>query len=67
MDKSTERRAEKAVELYFSGYSAKEAVDRAKHWKMDNNAEVYNEDTGETYKDAEMLTDTELKEFLKHC
>ncbi|MEY8001554.1 hypothetical protein AB8U03_15400 [Clostridium sp. Mt-5] len=66
MDESTERRTKKAVELYFSGYSAKEAVEQARHWNMDNEAQVYNEDTGEIYKDAEMLTDAELKEFLKN-
>lgn len=65
MDKSTERRAEKAVELYFSGYSAKEAVERAKHWKLDD-TEIYDEETGITYKDIDMLTPLEMKQFLKN-
>ena len=70
MDKSIERKLDKIDNLYFgcNGHlSAKDIIEQAKHWNMSNSAEIYNEDTGEIYKDAEMLTDAELKEFLKNC
>jgi hypothetical protein len=64
---SIRKKADKVVELVQNkNLDTKEAIEFVRNCKMDNNGELYNPDTGETFKNVEDLTDMELKEFLKY-
>lgn len=66
MKTSIEERLDRAVELYFAGYSAKEAIEGIRHeLNIDENAEIYSEETGQTYKDIEAMTDEEIKKLVE--
>jgi hypothetical protein len=63
---SIRKKADKVVELVQNkNLDTKEAIEFVRNCKMDNNGELYNPDTGKTFKNVEDLTDVELREFLK--
>jgi hypothetical protein len=64
---SIRRKADKVVELVQNkNLDTKEAIEMVRNCKMDNEGQLYNPDTGQTFKDVEDLTDVELREFLKY-
>jgi hypothetical protein len=63
---SVRDKVDKVVELVQDkNLDTKEAIEFVRNCKMDNNGELYNPDTGKTFKNVEDLTDVELREFLK--
>jgi hypothetical protein len=64
---SIRRKADRVVELVQDkNLDTKEAIELVRSCKMDNDGELYNPNTGETFKNVEDLTDVELREFLKY-
>lgn len=69
MDRCTSKKLGTVESIYFGcngQLSAKDIIDRSEHWRLDNNGELYDEDIGTTYKDIDMLTPFEIKQFLKN-
>jgi hypothetical protein len=63
---SIRKKADKVVELVQDkNLGTNKAIELVRNCKMDNNGELYNPDTGKTFKNVEDLTDVELREFLK--
>ena len=57
------RKCDKAVELYFSGYTAHEAVRKAKYDLDDD--EIYDMETGQTVCTIDVAIDGQIKDLLR--
>jgi hypothetical protein len=69
MDRCTSKKLGTVESIYFGcngQLSAKDIINRAGRWRLDDNGELYDEDIGTTYKDIDMLTPLEMKQFLKN-
>ena len=63
IDNNLERKAEKAVKLYFDGYSAKEAIEKVRY-DLDGD-ELYDMENGHTVNNIDTATDTQIKNLLE--